>query len=166
MLKNMSVALCCSREMARFGALFLGECNNSFAFLVQGFRSDVRPVGPSDGASFSSCLTEEIAILEGRENGSTLQVFREINDSTRAIIKNDQETIVFFVLNLFDFVQIPYGSPQSNLIIFLISLGEGGSLISQAECSMGKNKNLPRMKMRSRAIAFRWFLARHLVGLV
>jgi hypothetical protein len=117
--------------MARFGALFLGECNNLFALLVQGFRSNVRPVGPSDGASFNSCLTEEIAILEGRENGSTLQVLREINDSTGAIIKNDQETIVCFVLNLFDLVKIPPGSPQSNGSIFLISLAEGGWFFRQ-----------------------------------
>jgi hypothetical protein len=127
MLKNMSVALCGSQEMARFGALFLGECNNLFALLVQGFRSNVRPVGPSDGASFNSCLPEEIAVLEGLENGSTLQVLREINDSTRAIIKNDQETIVCFVLNLFDLVQNStwFTSIQwVDLLDFLPCLGE------------------------------------------
>jgi len=76
---------------ARFGALFPGECSNLFALLVQGFRSNVRPVGPSDGASFDSCLPEEVAIPEWRKNGSALQVLREINDSSGAVIKNDQE---------------------------------------------------------------------------
>ncbi len=106
---------------ARFGALFPGEYSNLFALLVQGFRSNIRPVGPSDGASFDSCPPKEVAIPEWRKNGSTLQVLREVNDSTGAVIKNDQERIVCFVLNMFDVVEIPHGSPQSNGSIFLIS---------------------------------------------
>jgi len=76
--------------------------------------------GPSDGASFDSCLLEKVMILEWGKNGSTLQVPRKINDSTGTIIKNDQERVVCFVLDLFNVVQIPHGSPQSNGLIFFI----------------------------------------------
>ena len=166
MLKNMHVARFVPRKWRASARYFLASATICwhFSYRVSGAMS--APLGQAMVPPSILACRKKSRSLRGRKNGSTLQVFREINDSSDSIIKNDQETIAFFVLNLFDLVQIPHGSPQSNGSIFLISLEEVGSLNSQAEFFMGQNKNLPRRKMRSRAIAFRWFLARHLVGLV
>jgi len=82
------------QEMARFGALFLVECSNLFALLVQGFRGYVRTIWPRNGAALDSSLPEERGVLQRFEDRPTLEVLREVDDCMCAIVKNDEKGMI------------------------------------------------------------------------
>jgi hypothetical protein len=99
------------RLVGNYRHVALGE--RAFEPFIQDFGSDVRAVGPADCPALNPSLTEELGVAQRLEDRSAFNELRKVNITLKPVIEGYPASEVMAVLDRYDVIESPQGSPHS-----------------------------------------------------